>query len=64
MGKVWNLVHVNRVFKNKKFSHTLHLLFKEELKEKYNLCTLKSMEFLEYMDDDTFYCRDSRWQWK
>ena len=52
MGKVWNLVHVNRVFKNKKFSHTLHLLFKEELKEKYNLCTLKSMEFLEYMDDD------------
>ena len=41
------------VFNNKKFSHTLNLLFKEELKEKYNLCTLKNMEFLEYMVDDT-----------
>jgi len=54
MGKVWNLVHVNRVYKNKKFSHSLNLLFKKELKGKYNPCTLKNMEFLEYMVDDTW----------
>ena len=32
----------------------MNLLFKKELKGKYNPCTLKNMEFLEYMVDDTW----------